>query len=32
MNKDTIEKAIKRGTGNLEGVNYEELTYEGYSS
>ena len=32
MNKDTIEKAIKRGTGNLEGVSYEELTYEGYSS
>ena len=32
MNKDTIEKAINRGTGNLEGVNYEELTYEGYSS
>ena len=32
MNKDTIEKAINRGTGNIEGVNYEELTYEGYSS
>jgi len=32
MNKETIEKAIKRGTGNLEGVSYEELTYEGYSS
>ncbi len=32
MNKDTIEKAIKRGTGNLEGVNYEEIRYEGYSS
>ena len=32
MNKDTIEKAIKRGTGNLEGVSYEELIYEGYSS
>ena len=32
MNKDTIEKAINRGTGNLEGVNYEELSYEGYSS
>ena len=27
---DTIEKAIKRGTGDLEGVNYEEITYEGY--
>ena len=32
MNKDTIEKAINRGTGNLEGVNYEELSYEGYST
>ncbi|MDB2461549.1 YebC/PmpR family DNA-binding transcriptional regulator [Gammaproteobacteria bacterium] len=32
MNKETVEKAINRGTGNLEGVNYEELTYEGYSS
>ena len=32
MNKDTIEKAINRGTGNLEGANYEELIYEGYSS
>jgi YebC/PmpR family DNA-binding regulatory protein len=28
--RDTIEKAIKRGTGELEGVNYEEVTYEGY--
>ncbi len=27
---DTIERAIKRGTGELEGVNYEEITYEGY--
>ncbi|MEC7885834.1 MAG: YebC/PmpR family DNA-binding transcriptional regulator, partial [Pseudomonadota bacterium] len=32
MNKDTIEKAIKRGTGNTEGANYEEIVYEGYSS
>ena len=32
MNKETVEKAINRGTGNLEGVSYEELTYEGYSS
>ena len=32
MNKETVEKAINRGTGNLEGVNYEELIYEGYSS
>ena len=30
MPKDNIEKAILRGTGQLEGVNYEELTYEGY--
>lgn len=28
--KDTIERAIKKGTGELEGVNYEEATYEGY--
>jgi YebC/PmpR family DNA-binding regulatory protein len=27
---DTIEKAIKRGTGELEGVRYEAITYEGY--
>jgi YebC/PmpR family DNA-binding regulatory protein len=27
---DTIEKAIKRGTGDLEGVRYEAITYEGY--
>ncbi len=30
MPKDNIEKAIKRGTGELEGVNYEEIKYEGY--
>ena len=28
--KDTIENAIKRGTGQLEGVVYEEARYEGY--
>lgn len=28
---DTIERAIKRGTGELEGVNYEEVSYEGYA-
>lgn len=28
--KDTIENAIKRGTGELEGVAYEEVRYEGY--
>ncbi len=27
---DTIKKAIKRGTGELEGVSYESVTYEGY--
>jgi YebC/PmpR family DNA-binding regulatory protein len=30
MPNDTIDKAIKRGTGELEGVSYEEITYEGY--
>jgi YebC/PmpR family DNA-binding regulatory protein len=30
MPKDNIERAIKRGTGDLEGVNYEEIRYEGY--
>src|SRR4051812_27486660 len=28
---DTIEKAIKRGTGELEGVKYESISYEGYA-
>jgi YebC/PmpR family DNA-binding regulatory protein len=28
--KDTIERAIKRGAGALEGANYEEIRYEGY--
>jgi YebC/PmpR family DNA-binding regulatory protein len=28
--KDNIENAIKRGTGQLDGVNYEEIRYEGY--
>jgi YebC/PmpR family DNA-binding regulatory protein len=28
--KDNVERAIKRGTGELEGVNYEELRFEGY--
>ena len=30
MPKDTIEKAVKKGTGDLGGVNYEEVLYEGY--
>jgi YebC/PmpR family DNA-binding regulatory protein len=32
MPKDTIEKAIKKGTGELEGANYEEMMYEGYGA
>ena len=30
MPKDTIEKAVKKGTGDLAGVNFEEVLYEGY--
>src|SRR5439155_23249625 len=30
MPNDTIHRAIKRGTGQLEGVAYDEITYEGY--
>jgi YebC/PmpR family DNA-binding regulatory protein len=30
MPKDNVERAIKRGSGDLEGVNYEEVRYEGY--
>lgn len=30
MPKDTIDNAIKRGSGQLDGVNYEEIRYEGY--
>ncbi len=30
MPKDNIERAIKKGTGELEGVSYEEIHYEGY--
>jgi YebC/PmpR family DNA-binding regulatory protein len=30
MPKDTIDRAVKKGTGELEGVNYEEILYEGY--
>jgi YebC/PmpR family DNA-binding regulatory protein len=32
MPKDNIERAIKRGTGELEGVTYESITYEGYAT
>mgnify|MGYP006273709309 FL=1 len=31
MPKDNIERAIKRGTGDLEGVDYEKIVYEGYA-
>lgn len=30
MPKDNIERAIKKGAGELEGVSFEEITYEGY--
>jgi YebC/PmpR family DNA-binding regulatory protein len=30
MPKDNVERAIKRGSGELDGVNYEEVRYEGY--
>lgn len=30
MPKDTIERAVKRGSGDLDGENYEEVRYEGY--
>jgi YebC/PmpR family DNA-binding regulatory protein len=30
MPKDNIERAVKRGTGGLDGVSYEEIRYEGY--
>ena len=31
MPKENIERAIKKATGDLEGINYEELKYEGYA-
>jgi len=30
MPKENVERAIKRGTGGLDGANYEEIRYEGY--
>ncbi|MDQ6831569.1 MAG: YebC/PmpR family DNA-binding transcriptional regulator [Gemmatimonadota bacterium] len=30
MPKENIERAVKKGTGELEGVDYQEITYEGY--
>jgi YebC/PmpR family DNA-binding regulatory protein len=32
MAKDSVQNAIKRGTGQLEGVSYEEVRYEGYGT
>ena len=32
MPKDNIERAIKRGTGEMEGVSYTEINYEGYAT
>lgn len=29
--RDTIERSIKKGTGEIEGVSYEQVTYEGYA-
>lgn len=31
MPADNIERAVKKGTGELEGTNYEDITYEGYA-
>src|SRR3989454_3201090 len=30
MPKDNIERAVKRGTGEMEGLTFDEITYEGY--
>lgn len=30
MPKDNVDRAIKKGTGDMDGVNYEEILYEGY--
>ena len=32
MTKDSVQRAVQRGTGELEGVNYEEARYEGYGT
>src|SRR5438132_8944858 len=32
MPKDNIERAVERGTGETEGITFEEITYEGYGS
>jgi YebC/PmpR family DNA-binding regulatory protein len=31
MSKETVQRAIQRGAGGLEGANYEEIRYEGYA-
>ena len=31
MTRDTVDRAVKRGTGELDGVEYEEVRYEGYA-
>lgn len=31
MTKDVVERAVKKATGELEGINYEEIRYEGYA-
>ena len=31
MSRDVVERAIKKATGELEGVEYEEIRYEGYA-
>jgi len=32
MPKDNVDRAIKRGTGEIQGADYEEMTYEGYAA
>lgn len=32
MSKDTIDRAVKRGAGELDGMDYEEISYEGYGA
>lgn len=32
MTKDSVQRAVQRGTGELEGVSYEEVRYEGYGA
>ncbi|MFM8556116.1 MAG: YebC/PmpR family DNA-binding transcriptional regulator, partial [Betaproteobacteria bacterium] len=32
MPKDTVQRAIQRGAGGLDGANYEEIRYEGYGT